>query len=57
MKSMHGGVTMEDGRTIARWCGETMFLNEMNVKNALIWRIIGFGGEMHRGPFDHGLQA
>ena len=53
-KTMRTGVIMEDRRPMAwRWWNSVLYVK--TVKNAMVWCIIGFGGEMHRGSFDHGL--
>ena len=45
---------MEDWRTMARRWSNSVF-RVKTVKKAMVRCMIGFGGEMHRGPFDHGL--
>ena len=41
---------MKDWRTMARQWSNSVFCVK-TVKKAAVWCMIGFGGEMHRGPF------
>ena len=45
---------MKDWRTMALQWSNSVFCVK-TVKKAMVRCMIGFGGEMNRGPFDHGL--